>query len=204
MIKKRGWILLLIIVPILLSFYFDDYIVKFFYSIRFVFLDRVLAGVTFVSSGIIIFFILTSLFLWRENKRRWILPLWFTLLISTIVSFFIKILFQRMRPFQLDIIPSSVIFEKGVFWWWNSSFPSFQAMMVFSAIPLLSKEFPKLKYFWISFASIIALSRVYFGVHFLSDVLMGGVIGYLIGFVILKQEEENHYWEKIYRRVKKK
>ena len=74
-------------------------------------------------------------------------------------------------------------------------------MLAFCAIPFLSKEFPKFKYFWIAFASLIAFSRVYFGVHFLSDVIAGGLIGYLIGWFVLKTEKENKSCEGVYRRI---
>ena len=83
---------------------------------------------------------------------------------------------------------------------WNFSFPSFQAMLVFCAIPTISKEFPKIKWAWIVFACLAAFSRVYFGLHFLSDVIIGGILGYLIGMLIIKLEEKNNFGEKIYKR----
>ena len=86
--KKRTalWFLFLTF-AILVSFLFDSRIIKTTSLIKNPFLDEIFLGVTFVSSGVIIFFFLTSMFLWKEHKRKWILPLWFTLGISVAVSF---------------------------------------------------------------------------------------------------------------------
>jgi undecaprenyl-diphosphatase len=65
------------------------------------------------------------------------------------------------------------------------SFPSGHAMLAFCAIPILNREFPKLKYAWIVFACLVAFSRVYFGVHFMSDVIAGALIGYCLGELIV-------------------
>ena len=74
-------------------------------------------------------------------------------------------------------------------------------MMAFCAIPILSKEFPKFRYVWIVIASLIAISRIYFGLHFMSDAIIGGVIGYLLGILVLRLEQKNNLFERIYRKM---
>jgi len=202
--KKAIIILMFIILTIFASLYFDSEIVKAISLIRIDFLNDFFMGITFVSSAVIIFFFLTSLFLWQEHKRKWILPLWFTLGLSVVVSFLLKISVQRQRPFQLGIVSILPILEKSSYLIWNFSLPSFRAMLAFCAIPILSKEFPKFKYIWFIFACLVAFSRVYFGLHFLSDVIVGGLIGYLLGMVVIKLEKENKFWEKVYKKVFKK
>src|SRR3972149_9503024 len=88
----------------LVAFYFDEVIVKAASLMRNNFLDNFFMGLTYLSSEIIIFFILTSLFLWQERKRKWILPLWFTFFVSAFVSFLLKFIMQRQRPFQIGIV----------------------------------------------------------------------------------------------------
>ena len=202
---KRKNILIIclgIILATLIAFYLDTGISQAFESIRNYFLTDLFMGITFVSSGVIIFFILTSLFLWKENKRKWILPLWVTLALSVIVSFLLKIAIKRPRPYQLDIV--STLLEKASHVVWNFSFPSFQTMLAFCAIPILSKEFPKLKYIWVVFAVLIAISRVYLGVHFISDILVGGLIGYLLGVFVIHSEDKTNFWGRIYKKISRR
>ncbi|MBA7671527.1 hypothetical protein ES703_79685 [subsurface metagenome] len=204
--KKKKVILLglLVVFSILVSFYFDSEIVSGISLLRNGFFNDFFMKVTFISSEIIIFFFLTVLLLWRDNKRKWILPLWVTLALTAIVSFLLKVAVQRQRPFQIGIVSLLPALEKTSHLIWNFSFPSFQAMLVFCAIPILSKEFPKFKYVWIIFAGLVAFSRVYFGLHFLSDVIAGGLIGYLLGTIVVKAEKENKFGEKIYRKIFRK
>ena len=199
--QRRRFFFLGAILIGLLSFYFDSQIIKSLSQLRTSFFDEFFLGITFLSSELIIFFFLSSMFLWCENKRRWIFPLWFSLFFSVAASFLLKVSFQRARPFQLGIAETLPILISESFTKWNFSFPSFQAMLVFCAIPILDKEFPKLKYFWIAFAVLVAFSRVYFGLHFMSDVLAGAIIGYLIGIFIVKIEEKKKFGEKIYGKI---
>ena len=199
---KKNWAILFIALSfaIILSFVFDNLIVQNISKLRNVFLDEVFLGITFISSEIIIFFFLTSLFLWQEHKRKWILPLWLTLFFSALLSFILKITIQRLRPFEQNLVSISEILMSKSYEIWNFSFPSFQAMLVFSALPILSKEFPRIKWIWFIFAGLVAFSRVYFGLHFLSDVIVGGILGYLIGVLIINLENKKKFAERIFRR----
>lgn len=204
--EKKKWVLIEVIAIILVfvSIIFDAEIVKVISLLRNNFLNDFFLGVTSISSSLVVFFFLTSLFLWKEHKRKWILPLWLTLFLSAFVSFTLKILIQRQRPFQQGIVETLAILQKQNHLIWNFSFPSFHAMLVFCAVPILSKEFPKFRYFWIILASLVAFSRVYFGLHFLSDIIAGGLIGCVLGAIIIRIEQKNKYSEKIYKKIFKR
>jgi undecaprenyl-diphosphatase len=204
--KKNNGILFIIIVIafIFVSLYFDNVLIKDISLLRNGILDSFFLAITFVSSEIIIFFILTSLFLWNEKKRRWIFPLWMSLGISAVVAFILKVTIQRARPFQLGLVSLIPSLQEASFSTWNFSFPSFQSMLPFCAIPILSEQFPKLKKFWIVFAVLVAFSRAYFGLHFISDIISGGLIGYLIGVIVVREEKENRFGQKIYDKIFKK
>ncbi len=197
MIKKKNIFLIgLFLILFLISLKFDPQIVRFFFKIRSYYLSQFLLGIAFVSSEVIIFFVLTSLFLWSERKRKWIVPLWITMFLSVLVSYGLKIIVQRPRPFEAGIVQPILLesFSK-----WNYSFPSFQSMLVFAAIPILAKEFKRVKYVWVIFAVLVALSRLYLGVHYFSDVLAGALIGYGIGMFIVHQENYNKIWSKLHK-----
>jgi len=193
--KKIRFILRLTIAVILTLIVFlnDVVIIKFIEGLRNYYSDYIFLSITFASNTILIFFFLTSLFLWEEHKRRWIFPLWMTVFFSAAINFFLKFLIKRPRPFQggiVSVLQVAFYFMKDNFNTWNFSFPSFQAMLVFAALPLLNKEFKKFKYIWIIFACLVGFSRAYLGVHYLSDVLSGAIIGYLIGYSMLLIEEK--------------
>src|SRR3989304_6619936 len=157
--EKRNialWGVFLAIV-VLLSFYFDSQIVKAVSLIRNSILTDFFMGITFVSSILIVFLFLTLLFI-KENKRKWILPLWLSLFLSVVISFLLKVAIQRTRPYVEGIVSVVGDLAKNSHLVWDFSFPSFQTMMVFSALPFLSKEFPRFKYVWVAFACLGALS----------------------------------------------
>lgn len=185
---------------IFIIFGLDSEIVRGISFLRTSLLNDFFVGISFVSSLAVIFIFFTLLFA-KKERRKWILPLWFTMLISVIISFILKVSVQRMRPYQMGLISILPGFESLAHTVWNFSFPSFQTMLVFSVVPFLSKEFPRIRYLWIILAVTVALSRVYLGLHFLSDVIIGGLMGYLIGTVVIKSEKENKYCERFYKKI---
>lgn len=65
------------------------------------------------------------------------------------------------------------------------SFPSSHAVNNFAAALLLAFFFPHAKWWFFGFASLVAFSRVYVGVHYPSDIVGGAVIGMMIAAVII-------------------
>ena len=61
------------------------------------------------------------------------------------------------------------------------SFPSGHTMTAFAATGQMAAHFPQAAPMLYFCAGSIALSRVALGMHFLSDVLAGGLLGWLIG-----------------------
>lgn len=118
--------------------------------------------------------IMTSLFLWQEKKSGWIIPLWVSLALSFVVASLLKLIIMRTRP---EVALSASL---------TSGFPSGHATAVFSTLAILDKEFPKFKWFWLSFALIVSFSRLYLGMHYLTDVVVGAVIGYIISLLVVK------------------
>jgi len=61
--------------------------------------------------------------------------------------------------------------------------PSSHAVNNFAVAIYFSYLYPKLKWVLIITASLIVLSRVYVGVHYPSDIIVGALIGSAIGFL---------------------
>ena len=204
---KKGWKIgtyIVVVLSIVISFFLDKIVSSNIILLHNPILDNFFMLITKISSEVILFIVLTAILLWNAKKRRWILPLWLCLGVSSAVSFILKITIHRLRPFQIGLIsmlPGLIEESHSI---WNFSFPSSHSMLAFCAIPILSEQFPKLKKGLILFATLIAFSRVYFGFHFLSDILVGALIGYGIGLIIVRKEKEYSFSKKIYNKVFKK
>ena len=76
-----------------------------------------------------------------------------------------------------------------------ASFPSGHSAVAFTGAVLFSHFFPRYTWLFYLFAFLVAFSRLYLGVHFPSDVLAGGIIGYFNGKISLWV---NRKWRKTY------
>lgn len=89
----------------------------------------------------------------------------------------LKELFDRARPPLADatldpvgIVPAS------------ASFPSGHAATAFAAAVAVGLVHPRLRGPLLGLAALVALSRVYLGVHYVLDVLAGTMLGVAVGF----------------------
>ncbi|MCM8760589.1 MAG: phosphatase PAP2 family protein [Candidatus Omnitrophica bacterium] len=136
------------------------------------FFDFIMPPISWMASGEALFIlaILLIIFCKKENKRSGILVLaGLTIMYYTI--FFLKDIVGRPRP---CLVLSDVrLLEASAR---ASSFPSGHAARAFLAAVILSRFFGR-NAAWFFLAGIICFSRVYVGAHYLSDVLVGAVVG---------------------------
>ena len=201
MLIKKNYLYLFLLL-IVIAFYFDKVVIQGFEFIRNSVLSQILLAFTWITNEIIVFVFLT-LMLFYGSKKKWIIPFWATLALSTIIGILLKIITQRLRPFQQGLLATLPELAKMSHFSWNLSFPSFTTIIMFCSLPIITKQYPKLKKTWLILAVLVALTRVYFGLHFLSDVLAGGLIGYLIGMWIIDLETNKRFFDKITKKVKK-
>ncbi|MBS7658485.1 MAG: phosphatase PAP2 family protein [Candidatus Bathyarchaeia archaeon] len=147
-------------------------------------LNVLMLTVTYVGSTISWF--IAGILLWFLRKRKEAFLLVFALLIGGVLTFFMKIAFHRIRPFQIIIETKVLEREEGF------SFPSGHSVSSFSSAIILERKIKKiyLSFFIYALAFLIGYSRVYIGVHWPLDVVFGGIIGLTIGFITLKFEEK--------------
>ncbi len=96
-------------------------------------------------------------------------------------SSFLKDLIGRIRP--CNELPDVNILAgcTGSF-----SFPSSHAVNNFAAAVFFSMLFPKYKAALFTAATLLALSRIYVGVHYPADIIGGALIGSAFGYLFAK------------------
>ena len=102
-----------------------------------------------------------------------------SLAVACAVSAVLKDVFDRARPEVSD--PSLV---PAVATPTNASFPSGHAMTAFATAVALGAMYPRLRWPALAVATLVALSRVYLGVHFALDVVAGAALGTAIGLAV--------------------
>ena len=109
----------------------------------------------------------------------------------------LKEYFLRVRPCRaLDNV--NLLINCGA----GHSFPSNHAVNNFAAATVLSYFFQRKIGILFFFASLVALSRVFVGVHYLSDILIGGIEGVIIGSIILYIVNKFDYNQSVKERVR--
>ncbi len=124
-----------------------------------------------------------ALILWKGDRRLRYAVIFSLITVAAtdlIASAFLKHLFARPRPCHtLDIrllVPCGAGF----------SMPSSHAANLFGQAFLFHSIARKISWYLIPFAIIVALSRVFVGVHYPADILVGAALGTVIGFLIAK------------------
>ncbi|MBC7089399.1 MAG: phosphatase PAP2 family protein [Methanobacteriales archaeon] len=160
-------------------------------QVRNPFFDFLMPIITF--AGTRIFWISISiilLFLGEKGKRTA-----FTCLLALFLGYFLsellKAVFQVPRPFEvIEWVRISTIAG-------GYSLPSGHTTASFSGFLIIGVNYGRLPIF-LSLAVLVGISRIYMGLHYPSDVVLGGLLGMLCALVSLRIEE------KLFKSVKDK
>lgn len=128
--------------------------------------------------GIVWFMICVVLFFREEKKdHRFFIPI-VSVGVGTLllVEYVIKPIVGRLRPTNI-IGAVTVIGANGY------SFPSTHAAMSFAMAGVLTAYEPRFCLYWYILATLIAVSRIYLGVHYPIDVCVGALVGILLARV---------------------
>lgn len=183
---------------------YDKPIIKLVASTRNPILDYMFLSISIVSNIFIIYFFIMTIFFFTYKRRRWAVALTLSIIFTYVYGIMLKMIFSIPRPFETGVVKVfriSYIFMQDNFSTWNRSFPSLHAMVVFSILPFLGKEFKTFKRVWIVFAVLVALSRMYFGIHYLTDIVIGGIIGYIIGTIFITIEEKTRMGSTLMKKI---
>ncbi len=143
-------------------------------------LTPVMKAVTFLGdSGWFWIVLALALCCFRPTRRAGVAAAIALLLSLLVNNICLKPLIDRIRPYELVEGLICLVSPPG-----DASFPSGHAGASFAAAAAM---FPYLRRRWgvclLVLAGLIALSRLYVGVHFPTDVAAGVLIGLLLGFI---------------------
>ncbi len=156
-----------------------------------IFLRNFFSFFSFIGSAAFIWIVFLILIVFIEEKahpgiskkdKEFIIIFTLTIFFSFLTTeVFLKNLIRRPRPFyQIQNLKLKIQNYPQDF-----SFPSGHSTIAFAAATTLSFFNKKRRFIYFTIASLIAYSRLYLGVHYFFDVLVGGIVGMIISKIIL-------------------
>jgi undecaprenyl-diphosphatase len=138
-------------------------------------LDHALPWLTYLGShyALILFIILSSIITKQRKVLRYLVLLY---AIQSAVIYSLKFLIQRQRPFLFLDMASKL--SKGPGEILDPSFPSAHADFSFMMATLLAAWFPRYRILFFIVAGFVSWTRIYLGVHYPTDVIVGALLGY--------------------------
>ena len=153
------------------------------------YLDLFFSAITWLGNGWIIILMVALFFALKEPVylRRHLLWLCAAMLLSGLCIVLLKKIAPRPRPLS-DFAP---LIEAGKVHVHvlgehlrRRSFPSGHTQTAFAAATYLSFLVPRWALVFLSLAGAVGVSRIYMGVHFPLDVIVGGVIGVVFAWFV--------------------
>lgn len=153
---------------------FDYYVLMFLNS--FSFLDSFMLFVS-LKFDYFLFLILAGLFYYRGRQET---ILFLVLLVSSwALALALKPVFEVPRPEAVRFVTCTT----------GYSMPSGHSLMSFALAIFLYPRAGKYRLLVWAFAITVSLSRIFIGVHYPSDVIVGALIGCIVGFFWLYAEK---------------
>jgi len=139
------------------------------------FLDQVIPWLTHLGSHVVVIFFVILIWALRRSKKI-LGRLVILYALQSAVVYGLKYLIQRPRPPILWTHPSALLRGPGEIL--DPSFPSAHTLYAFMMATFLTKEFPRYRCVFYAVAGFVGWTRIYLGVHYPTDVIAGGILGY--------------------------
>jgi membrane-associated phospholipid phosphatase len=127
----------------------------------------------------------------RQASRRGLRLFWAAAL-GGIVAEVLKLALRRERPGLTDGVH---MFRPWSDQPWSTAqlgLPSSEVAVAFAAAALLARLFPEASALWYGLAMGCALTRVVSGAHFMSDVVLAALVGYLVTLSLWPRSDQLH------------
>lgn len=132
-----------------------------------------------------ILYILFRLYQWKVATCFTIAICLVILCTDQLCASIIRPIFERLRPANIDNPISSLVHIVDGYRGGKYGFPSCHAANSFALAAFLVPLFAKRRFtiFILTWATLNAYSRIYLGVHYPGDLIVGGIIGACIGLI---------------------
>ncbi len=159
-------------------------------------LDKIMFIITSLGNAGFIWILIVIVFILIKRYRKMGVTMAISLFMNfLVVNCFLKPIFNRSRPFEVsqEILNSIMISLPQ-----DNSFPSGHTSAAFAVAMVCYLCNKKIGSFLICFAFLMGLSRLYFSVHFPTDVIFGVIIGIFTSIVAYKiyfEKNEKNSWQ---------
>lgn len=148
-------------------------------------------GIVWIVTGVILFFF--------KKTRKGGLYIFIGLFVSLVINdLILKNIIARPRPFTVNEDLKNFIESIGIDLPTSYSFPSGHSFSSFACATMITCVFKKKGAYSYILASLIAFSRIFIGVHYLTDILAGALLGsaIAIGVYYLCEYLIKKFWNK--------
>ena len=175
----------------------DHRVTLFINSLNNSFLDDVMWLISSTSFGIPFYILFVFLLIRIYDPRQIIFSLLALILVVSLcdlsAKYFFKEVFERYRPSHNLILRDQLHLVNnytGGKYGFVSSHAANMAGLSLMVYFFLKQRFVKIVYLLVPFVLLVSYSRVYLGVHYVSDVFVGMFLGVLISFTLYKLIEK--------------
>ena len=126
--------------------------------------------------GSLYFWILLAIYFLIRREKKALLAIVAAIFLSSLASLVLKEFFATPRPETGRQLTQETSY----------GFPSAHSSNAFAGAYVLDKIYKGYSMFLYAFAILVAVSRVYLGVHYPSHILFGSLLGLGVGYVTMK------------------